>query len=31
MKKIIVMKNGTMIPLHATLDLDSEIFNFMND
>ena len=27
----IVMENGTIIPLHATLDLDSEIFNFMND
>lgn len=27
----IVMENGTKIPLQCTLDLDSEIFNFMDD
>ena len=26
----IFMEDGTIIPLHSTLDLDSEIFNFMD-
>lgn len=30
-EQTIVMEDGTIIPLHATLDLDSEIFNFMDD